>query len=335
MGALVRADSSELALLITASAANFDLLTKRQEMLPFVVHGDHTNTTTLFIADASTGSVETVVGLNNKLPFLPFTAGHLTQENESFIVRPNIEYVDFLDQSIISPQALMANKKMCSPVVDFETIVVHTDRVNTEVELNESTIRNRRHYDYIKCIEFLTSQPATTIFKSLVRDAISPEGILQLSKDKLEISFRDAKELLIRPSFGVDDHWWTSDELRDNQHEQAFARVCVKKGHILEISQALTDLWGVPLDQKEPMTPADFAPQTQLDGKPTHDKMLHVIRHALVEGRSRVNFVHTNKLNQTILCDLWLRRIGNFEDLNVIGHIKRAMAVSPSQHQPR
>ena len=342
MGALVCADSSDLALLVIASAANFDLLTKRQEMLPFVVHGDHIHTTTLFIADAQTGSVETVVGLNNKQPFLPFSSGHLTEENEAFVVRPNIEYVDYLDQSIISNQSLMANKKMCSPVIDFETIGVHADRVNSVLELNASTIRNRQSPDYIKCIEFLTSQPTTTVFKSLIRDALSPTSMLQLSKDKLETSFRDAKkivysepELVIHPSMSVDDHWWTLEELRENEHEQAFAKVCVKQGHILQISQGMVDLWGVPLNREDPMTPADFAPETQLDGNPTHEKMLHVIRHALVEGHSRVNFAHTNKLNQTILCDLWIRRIGNFEDLNVIGHIKRAVAITPARHQPR
>ena len=342
MAALVCADSSDLALLVTASAANFDLLTKRQEMLPFVVHGDHIQTSTLFIADAETGSVETIVGLNSKQPFLPFSAGHSIEQSEAFIVRPNIEYVDYLDQSLITRQSMMATRKMCSPVNDFETIGLHSDRVNSVLELNAATIRNRQCPDYIKCIDFLTSQSTTTVFKSLIRDAISPESMMQLNKDKLEASFRDAKkivysepEMVIHPSLGVDEHWWTLEELRENQHEQAYAKVCVKQGHILEMSQGLIDLWGVPLDREHPITPADFAPETQLDGKPTPDKMLDVIRHALVKGHNRVNFTHTNKLKQTILCDLWIRRIGNFEDLNVIGHIKRAVAATPAQKQPR
>lgn len=342
MGALIHTNSSELALLVTASAANFDLLTKRQEMLPFVVHGDHINTSTLFICDAETGSVETIVGLNSKQPFLPFSAGHLTDQTESFIVRPNIEYVDYLDQSLITRQSIMATRKMCSPVNDFETIGLYSDRVNSVLELNAATIRNRQCPDYIKCIDFLTSESTTTVFKSLIRDAISPESMMQLNKDKLEASFRDAEKIVyseprmvIYPSLGVDQHWWTLDELWENQHEQAFAKVCVKQGHITKLSQALIDLWGVPLDRDYPITPADFAPETQLDGSPTTDKMLHVIRHALVEGKSRVNFVHTNKINQTILCDLWLRRVGNFEDLNVVGHIKRAVAINSPRKQPR
>ena len=348
---LVSANSQNVGLLIVASDENFQLLEKRKEMLPFVIQSDHIHLTTLLIANVDTGCVETIVGLNPKQPFLPFSSGHITEEVDAFIVRPNIEYVDVLSEPVVSMQSLQKCTIMCSPVHDFESILIHidedrTDRFRTPMDLNSAVIKNRQTPEFIKCIYSLTAESTSVVFNSMLKSASSRSGMLSFTKEMLENTFKDANDLIYNQpktlidstTMAVDDHWWTPEELRENEHDQCFARVCVKQGHILEISKGMVDLWGVPFEGRQVgknlapyITPADFAPSHQLDGKKTTDKMLHVIRHALVEGHSRVNFMHFNAQRQTILCDWWIRRIGNFEDLNVIGHIKRAVALTPSQ----
>lgn len=324
-------DSEQLGLLVSSSRRGFDFLMRTGQMLPLVIHEDAMQVNQLFVKDEGSNVVETIVGLNETQPWLPFKAAHIVDTDQAFIVRPNVEYVDHFDDEIVPSQALISMRKMCNPVPDFESLSISMAAVNSAITLNSSVIRNRASADYIKCIDFLTSATASATFQSLMFENMSIDSLLIASRDRLEKSFTDAEqkigfngEPIVYPT-SKDNDWWTLDDLLANSHEQAFAVVRASDGQIIEPSHALTDLWGFPLEEIKPFTPAQFAPEIQLCGTTTEEKMLDVIHKALCKGKFHTMFAHTNAKGKPILCDLWLQRVGHFDDLRVVGHIKKAV----------
>lgn len=125
-------------------------------------------------------------------------------------------------------------------------------------------------------------------------------------------------------------HYWSLQDLLENHGSQPWAMVNATDGKIIHYSNALQDLWGVPLSMIEASskTPADYAPPLQLKGQCSHVQMLRNSHEALVNGHHRFSFLHTNHRGQDILCDVWLQRIGHHDDLRVLGHIQSATVLS-------
>lgn len=124
-------------------------------------------------------------------------------------------------------------------------------------------------------------------------------------------------------------HYWSLEDLLDYHGTQAWALVSATDGKIIQYSNAIAAMWGMPLSMNEATgkTPADYAPALQLNGETSNHRMIEVVQEALEQGHHRAHYLHVNAQGQEILCDVWLQRIGHHDDLRVLGHIQSTTVI--------
>lgn len=319
-------------LFLTASGEGHDLLLKTQTMLPVVMHAENLDIKSIWVAVKDSDIASTYVVLDDDKPYLPYYGGHHLETDEVGIYVPNVVFVEYCDPDLMSPQSLITHKKLCQPVSDHETIAIAECEVSNTLDLNYAIIKNRQSGPYVNCLDYLTDKSTSAFFQAHLRDQLSDQSLILFKRKQIETCWSAGVETK-SPSHLVttdksDNEHWDIDRLM-NDPQQCWCILCATTGAVLDTSEGLRNLIGLPEDpgQLAETTPADWGPDKQFCGRGSQDKMLDCARMALVKGYQRINFSHYDFKGRNIECDIWQQRFGKFDDLKVIGHIKRAVVM--------
>lgn len=305
---------------------------KTQSMLPIVMHNDWLDIKSIWVAETDADIATTYVLLDDDQPYLPWHGGHHLETDDVGIYVPNVVYVDYVESDLVSSQSLITNKKLCKPVEDHEAITISQCHESKTLDLNHAIIKNRTSSPYVNCIEFLTDEDTKVIWRDHLKDQLSDQNLILFKRKQIQTCWAACADTrspshLVTTDKG-DSKYWEIDKLKENEN-LCWGVISATTGLVLETSKGLRELMGLPENPDELglTTPADWGPNKQFCGRNSQDKMLEGARMALVKGHQRINFSHHDFLGRNIECDVWQQRVGNFDDLKIIGHIKRAVVM--------